>query len=252
MKYGPLLAIILGLALGAAFAQNAPAPAPNQPNGPAGPGLSGAGHGRWSGGAGRAGINGTVTAVAGDHYTIKSDAGEVYTIHYSVNTRILKQSVQRGGEGGGGNSPQTLKATDIKVGDALAAIGEVDEVDKSVGAVLIMQIDPERAKQLREMQANFGKTWVMGKVTAINETTVTLFSTIDNASHSFVADENTTFRKRREPITLADIAVGDGLRAEGAVKGNRFVATSVAVIGMPQGGPPTLPRDGAAPQQSGK
>ena len=38
-----------------------------------------------------------------------------------------------------------------------------------MGAVVIMQIDPERAKQMREMQANYGKTWLMGRVTAIND-----------------------------------------------------------------------------------
>ena len=55
----------------------------------------------------------------------------------------------------------------------------------------------------------------------------------DNATHTFVADENTTFRKRREPITLADIQVGDMVRAEGAVKDGAFLATSVAVMGQP-------------------
>ena len=63
--------------------------------------------------------------------------------------------------------PQAIKATDIKVGDAIAASGETDANAKSVGAVVIMQIDPERAKQIREMQANYGKTWLMGRVTAI-------------------------------------------------------------------------------------
>jgi hypothetical protein len=90
---------------------------------------------------------------------------------------------------------------------------------------------------MREMQANFGKTWQMGKITAIHELTVTLQSGVDNASHSFVADENTTFRKRREPITLADMQVGDSVRVEGSVKNGAFLATSVMVMGMPPGGP---------------
>jgi hypothetical protein len=37
------------------------------------------------------GVLGTVTEVAADHYTIKTDAGLTYTIHYSANTRIVKQ-----------------------------------------------------------------------------------------------------------------------------------------------------------------
>jgi hypothetical protein len=70
---------------------------------------------------------------------------------------------------------------------------------------------------------------------------------MDNAAHAFVADEETTFRKRREPITLADVQVGDSVRVEGAMKDGVFVAASVAVMGMQQGG--TVPREASpAPQ----
>jgi hypothetical protein len=84
----------------------------------------------------------------------------------------------------------------------------------------------------------------VGKVTAINEAKVTLLSSVDNAAHTFVADENTAFRKRREPLTLADLQVGDNLRVEGAVKDGIFVAATVAVMGMRSGGTPSLPREG--------
>jgi hypothetical protein len=246
-----LLSIIgFGLALGAAaFAQDA---AP-----PAGQGQQqGGGQGRRGGwgqmGEGR-GVIGTVTEVATDHYTIKTESGDLFTVHYSANTRIVKApprpaGAQRGaGEGRGENQgegrtpPQPIKPTDIKVGDVITAGGEVDANAKSVGAVMIMQLDPERVKQMREMEANFGKTWLMGKVTAVDGVKVTLQGGPGNAAHSFVADENTTFRKRREPITLGDIQVGDAVRVEGALKDGSFVATNVAVMGMqgpPPGGPP--------------
>ncbi len=207
--------------------------------------------GGWGGRSGFGmsnGITGTVTEIAADHYTIKTDAGDTYTVHFSVNTRILKQEIQRRGEGGG-NPPQMLKPTDIKVGDAIGVMGEVDAAAKSVGAVVIALIDPERAKQMRDLRANYGKTWLQGKVTAINETKVTLSGMMDNTAHTFVANEDTTFRKRREPITLADIQVGYVVRVEGAMKDGIFVATSVAVMGMPPGGTPTVPRDAAPVQQ---
>jgi len=139
--------------------------------------------------------------------------------------------------------PQPIKAAEIKVGDAIAASGEIDASAKSVGAVVIFQIDPERARQIREMQANYGKTWLMGRVTAVNEVKVTLQGGPDNASHTFIADENTTFRKRRDPITLADIQVGDMVRAEGSIKNGEFIATTVAVMGAPpnRGGNPGSP-----------
>jgi len=230
------------------------------------------------------GLMGTVTEVAADHYTIKTDAGLTYTVHYSVNTRMLEQQpqppgsdrgqgggrrgggsgqdqggAQGGGQGGdqgegrGGNPPQPIKPTDIKVGDAITAMGEVDATAKSVGAVAIVQIDPERAKQMREMQANYGKTWIMGKVTAIDGVKVTLMGALDSTAHSFVADENTTFRKRRDPVTLADVQVGDMVRVEGAVKDGAFVATSVAVMGPPPENGPRgtagTPAQSAAPPQ---
>ena len=194
---------------------------------------------------------GTVTEAGADHYNIKTDTGETYTVHFSVNTRIMKPSGQRRGQGEGGNPPQLLKPGDIKVGDAIAAMGEVDATAKSVGAVAIMQIDPERAKQMREMQANYGRTWLMGKVTAVDGVKVTLEGGPDKAVHTFVADENTTFRKRREPITLADIQVGDMVRAEGAVKDGSFLATAVVAIGPPAEGERGGPRD-VAPAPAGK
>jgi hypothetical protein len=256
----------LGLAGGSALAQAAAGQAaPTSGQDAAGSGQQsqrGGGRGYGGGmGAGR-GLLGTVTEVAADHYTIKTDTGESYTVHFSANTRIMKMPAGGRGAGGGGgrgegngggggyggNPPETLKATDIKVGDAVMAAGEVDAQAKSVGAMMIMQIDPERAKQMREMQANYGKTWLMGKVTAIDGVKVTLTGSVDNAAHTFVADENTTFRKRRDPITLADIQVGDSVRVDGAVKDGTFLATTVNAMGAPQGQTPSVPRSGSAPQ----
>ena len=240
----------------------APAAASAQPHGEGGwqggqgqRGGHGAGGG-WGGGwAGGGGIVGTVTEAAADHYTIKTDAGEIYVIHFSANTQILKQMAERRGEGGGGNReeswPQIIKPGEIKAGDAVAAMGEVNAGAKTVGATRIVLIDPERAKQMREMAASYGKTWLMGKVTAVDGVKVTLLGAVDGTAHAFVADENTTFRKHREPVTLADVQVGDMVRVEGAVKDGTFVAASVSVMGMRPGGTPTVPREAAptpAPQ----
>jgi hypothetical protein len=235
-------------------------------------GQRGGGRGSWGGGMGAGrGLMGTVTESAADHYTIKTDTGDSYTIHFSANTRIMKMPAGGRGPGGGGgargegggagrgegagggggyggNPPVTLKPTDIKVGDAIMAGGDIDAQAKSVGAMMIMQIDPERAKQMREMQANYGKTWLAGKVTAIDGAKVTLTGSVDNVAHTFMADENTTFRKRRDPITLADIQVGDSVRVDGAVKDGSFLATTVNAMGAPQGQTPTVPRSGPPPQ----
>jgi hypothetical protein len=199
--------------------------------------------GRGMMGMGR-GTIGTVTAAYADHFTIKTELGEIYTVFFSVNTRILKQPPgslrrSRGGDFGAGaerTPPQAIKATEVKIGDVIAASGEVDPRAKTVGAIFILLIDPERAKEMRAMEANFGKTWLAGRVTAIDEVKVTLQGGPHNETHSFVADENTTFRKRRDPITLADVQVGDMVRVEGAVKNGGFLASTVVVMGPPPNG----------------
>ena len=247
--------VVAAIALGVVFslpavaqdANPASSPEPGQSSSPQS-GWQGRRGGGWGMGMGQGrGVFGTVTEAAVDHFTVKTDEGEVYTIHFSANTRIVKAPERRRGEGGeaggeGGNPPQLLKATDIKAGDAITAGGETDAANKSVGAVFIALLDPEQASRIREMQANFGKTWLTGKVTAMDGVKVTLQGGPGDAVHSFVADEDTTFRRRREPITLADVQVGDVLRVEGGVKDGAFVAKSVAVMGG-QGGAPRQPAD---------
>lgn len=220
------------------------------------------------------GVTGAVTETASDHFTIKNEEGQVYTVHFSANTRILEQvprpasqtgnndnqpsagEIRGGGNGGRDgwgsrrrNPPTPIQASDIKVGDVILSAGEIDDSAKSVGAVMILKLDPESVQRMREMRANFGKTWLAGRVTAINETKVTLESPVDNASHAFVADENTEFRKRRDPITLADIQVGDMVRVTGAIKNGVFVAANVAVMGGRPNGGQGGPGAGPAPQQ---
>lgn len=267
----PVLSAILALTA-AAVAQDpgsAP-PAGQNTNQNSGPGSGGGygqrgGRGGMGGGMMGRGLVGTVTEVASDHYTIKTEMGDVYIVHFGANTRITRQPAGmrgpggggggqgngggggygRGGNGGGygngGNPPQEIKATDIKVGDAIAAAGDIDATAKSVGATRIVQLDPDAAKRMQEQAASFGKTWLGGKVTAINGTSITLTGALDNAPHTVVADENTTFRRRRDPITLADIQVGDNVRVEGAVKDGVFTATAVGIGGGMSGPSPNGP-----------
>ncbi|MGH9599230.1 MAG: DUF5666 domain-containing protein, partial [Terracidiphilus sp.] len=196
-------------------------------------------------------VTGTVTAAAVDHFTVKTFEGETYTVNFSANTRMMKM---RGGMGGGrgergqggmgrgGNPPEQIKAADIKVGDAISARGEIDASAKSVGATMIAELDPEMAKRMEDMAASYGKTWLMGRVTAVDGVNVTLMGSEDNAPHTFVANENTDFRERRNPITLADVKVGDMVRVDGSVQNGTFAATTVNVMGA--GGPRGQGRQG--------
>jgi len=146
-----------------------------------------------------------------------------------------------GGMGRGGNPPQQISARDIKASDVIRAMGNVDATAKTIAATAVMQLDPATVQAMREREANFGKTWLTGKVTAIDGTRITLTGAMDNAPHTAVADENTTFRKRRDPVTLADIQLGDTVMIDGALKDGIFTATTVNVGGMMGGRPGEAP-----------
>ena len=191
------------------------------------------------GGIASRGVMGTVVDVAPNHFMVKTQSGDLYTVHYGVNTRIMKapqRPAPQGHEGGQQERgpylglPVSIKASEIKVGDTIGTSGEVDPAAKSVGAIAIMLIDPDTARRMRQMQANYGKTWLMGRVTAITGRRVTIQGGPDNANHTFFADDHTMFRKGHDAITLAEIQSGDMVRVEGTTQGNEFVAASVAVM----------------------
>lgn len=240
-----LAAIVFGAALTAttAYAQDAP-PATQNPGTMPRAGYGPPPRGGMGMMLGRS-IAGTVTEAAADRFTIQTFRGGTYTILFDANTHIVKQTAGAGrGRGmgagmgmraGGGQPVQAseIKASEIKVGDAIAALGEVDSSTLSVGAVGIVLLDPERARLMKHMQANYGKTWLMGKVTAIDGTKITIAGALDNQPYTLQADENTYFRERRQPIALAGIHVGDMVRAEGGMKGSDFAVRLVNVMPLP-------------------
>ena len=285
MTVRTLSAIVIAMAFAAAAYAQDPGPTPPSSQSPGknapqngNPG-SGDGNGQRGGrgeygamGMMGRGLMGTVIAVAADHYTIKTDAGDVYTVHFTADTRMFKRQARTGGPGqgqgggqgeggeqpggghrgmggGNGNPPLQISATDIKAGDVINVMGDTDATAKTVNARAVALMDQQTVDQIHAMEANFGKTWLMGKVTAIDGTKITLTGTLDSAPHTIVADENTEFRKRRDPITLADIQVGDTVRADGTMKDGVFIAVNVNVFGGQGGETRSLPRS-APPQTS--
>src|SRR5277367_6365077 len=64
-------------------------------------------------------VRGTVTATAADHLTVKTEAGEVYQVALSANTRVTRDR-------------QPVKMAEIKVGDGVGAMGVLDAATKTV------------------------------------------------------------------------------------------------------------------------
>jgi Domain of unknown function (DUF5666) len=170
------------------------------------------------------GVRGTVTAVSGKLVTLKTDEGDTYKVTTGDNTRLMKNR-------------EAAAITDIHVGDMLMVAGEVDAQSKTVGAAFVAIVD---AAQVAKMREDLGKTWIAGKITAIEDTKITV-QRMDGVTQTIAVDENTSFRKRRDSITMADIKVGDPMNARGALKDGVFVASQLGIgmgsMGMGPGGP---------------
>lgn len=221
-------------------------------------------------------IRGTVTTTAGDHLTIKTDAGEIYTVSISANTRMMRENRFMGGPRpaarDGSSAPRAIKIEEVKVGDGVGAMGEFDAPNKTVHALFVAVMDAEQVKRLRE---GMGKEYITGKITAIDELKLTVLRS-DNVSQVIEVDETTSFRKggRRaairpdgatppqgggvagagasvpaggggESITLADVKVGDMIAGQGSVKHGVFVPTNLTVI-PPGAMGPRMRREGAS------
>jgi len=199
-------------------------------------------------------VRGTVTAVTGEQITVKTDAGDVYQVAVSANTRLNKDR-------------QPAKVTDVKVGDSVGAMGVLDAPTKTVHAAFVMVVDAEQVKKMRE---NLGKTYITGKVTAIDVDGLKLtIERPDKVSQVIAVDEGTSFRRGGrmmmsmmggsgpvaigpgpgpgpgsgqgpgagpganaggESITFADIKVGDMVVGQGSLKNGIFVPTQLGVI----------------------
>ena len=160
-------------------------------------------------------VHGTITAITGSQFTVKTEDGTTYNVATGPNTRVMKDR-------------QPIKATEIKVGDVVMTGGEVDDKAHTVGAVFLAVLDPEQVARMKQMQADFGKTWTAGKVTDIKDLTLTI-ERPDKKTQTITVDENTSFQKHRESITLADIKVGDAITSRGALKDGNFVAAQLSV-----------------------
>src|SRR5271154_4735081 len=168
-------------------------------------------------------VRGTVTAATADNLTVKTDAGETYQVAISANTRVNKDR-------------QPVKVADIKVGDGVGAMGVLDPATKTVHAVFVTVIDAEQVKKARE---NMGKTYITGKVTAIDVDAlkVTVLRP-DGVSQVIGVDEQTSFK--RGGRGMAALASGAGVidtgTGAGAGRGNGAGASGGAGTGNCGGG----------------
>jgi hypothetical protein len=233
-----------------------------QADGQMGGSAPGQGQGRGGGYGGRGGfgggtpVQGTVTASSGNKLTIQTDAGDSYEITPGDNARVMENR-------------QPIKLSDIKPGDSVMAMGQVDAAKKTVQAMMINATDAATVAKAKE---NLGKTYIWGRITAIDADNLKItVMRRDNVSQVIAVDDGTSFQRGTrgvaadvqaagglamggfgggrgmgggrqgqgggaqsappapESITLADIKVGDSLMATGALKGGTFTVLKMGV-----------------------
>jgi len=164
------------------------------------------------------GVMGTVTAVSPGGFSVKTADGEAWKVTVGDNTRITHD-----------REPASIK--EIKPGVGVLAVGQADA--SAANTLHAVFASYQTADEVKTRFASFGKTWVAGKVTAIDGTkiTITVQQPGESASRNltFVVDETTDFKKGRDEATLADLKAGDYVMGKGAVKAGTFVPTELAI-----------------------
>ena len=175
---GPLAGFALALAFLAAplaVSQGTDAGGSSQEISPSAPGQH---RGGQYAGMGRAG--GEVTAVTGNTLTVKGENGRPVTIVTTDNTRVMKAS-------------GPVRVSDLHLGDGLMAFGNLDPATGTLHAAMVMATD---AAELKAMRENLGKTYITGRVTAINlDDAKMTVERPDHVAQTIGFDESTSFKR---------------------------------------------------------
>ena len=132
---------------------------------------------------------------------------------------------------------QSAKLGDFKVGDLVFVRGE-ENADHSVTAQLIGGRSgggPDGGKGFGAGGGfgELGKDFVVGEVKSVDAPSLTVLRP-DNVTQTLELNEETSLRRGRESITMADIQPGDHVVVRGAVQNNAFVPKNVMLLSREQ------------------
>jgi hypothetical protein len=175
---------------------------------------------------------GKITSVRDGSMDITGPDGQVVTVKVTGQTEFRKDR-------------QPAKAMDFKVGDLVMVRGD-ENADHTVTAKVIGSRTGgpgggsgrgpgggSGGGMMTSFGGTLGKDYVLGEIKAIDAPRLTVLRT-DNVTQVLELNEETSLRKGRESITMADIQVGDHVMAHGAMEKDVFVPKGVMVIGAEQ------------------
>ncbi len=150
------------------------------------------------------GVAGTITAINGNELSLKTKEGKAVTVNLSADTQYRKDR-------------QPAALADFKVGDTVTVAGApAGENAWNARFVTTRSIGQQFGDGL-------GKRFIAGEIKAIDGTSLAILR-VDGQTQTILVDENTSFRKQDQSITLADLKPGDHVFGRGEVKNGTFVA----------------------------
>jgi preprotein translocase subunit YajC len=172
---------------------------------------------------------GKITAINKDSMEIAKPDGSTATIKINDKTEFRKDR-------------QPAKQEDFKAGDLVFIRGE-ENADHSVTALVVgarsggAQAGPGGrgpgggggGMGFGEM----GKDFVAGEVKSVDAPKLTVLRP-DNVTQTLELNEETSLRKGRDSITMADIQAGDHVVVRGGLQNNAFVPKNVIVLSEEQ------------------
>ena len=169
-------------------------------------GQTGGGHHGQFAGMGR--VAGEVTSVTGATLTVKAEDGNTVQIVTTDNTRVMKD---RG----------PVKVSDLHPGDGLMAFGNLDPATHTLHAAMVMAEDAAQVKAMRE---NLGKTYITGRVTAVDLDNARMtVERPDHVSQTIGFNETTSFKRavRGERTNAGGAGAAGGNAGSGGGYGGR-------------------------------
>ena len=179
---------------------------------------------------------GKITALHDNSMDVLDTNGDTIAVKFNGQTQFRKDR-------------QPAKRTDFKVGDIILVRGQ-EAADHSWTAEVVAARSlngpggpggrggpggggPGGGRGGFQQQGTLGKDYVAGEIKNVDAPKLTVLRS-DNVTQTLELNEDTSMRKGRDSITMADIQPGDHVFARGAVENDVFVPKTVVVVGPEQ------------------
>jgi hypothetical protein len=170
-------------------------------------------------------VVGTITAVNGPTLTVKNADGHDVSVTVTDSTRFMKDR-------------KPARLADFKVGDVAMVRGHSTGTDAWEAEFLGSRSGGPGGPGQGGFAEGLGKKFIAGEIKSIDGTRLTI-TRMDGQTQTIAVDENTSFKKEGESITLTDFKAGDHIFGPGEVKDGTFVASRLMLGDMHRthGGP---------------